>query len=238
MRFLLLLLALSTFADDEIFINQTGNGATIKLEQLGLGNLIGGTSASSGSMTALDLDGIDMTLTINQIGSNNIFRSDAIDSDYVTAYFNFDGDSNVYDMLLNSGALYSADYANLNVQVTGSSNTFDVNIAENSNADYLDLDWIIDGDSNEFNFDIDYENATNYVDIFGDSNQLTFAGSGYAGTSASDSGYFYLDLTGSNNTYNITQSSTLARDWLKIESNTSNSTICIVQNDGGTATSC
>ena len=238
MRFLLLLLALSTFADDEIFINQTGNGATIKLEQLGSGNLIGGTSASSGSMTALDLDGIDMTLTINQIGSSNIFRSDGIDSDNVTAYFNFDGDSNVYDMLLNSGALYSADYANLNVQVTGSSNTFDVNIAENSNADYLDLDWIIDGDSNEFNFDIDYENATNYVDIFGDSNQLTFAGSGYAGTSASDSGYFYLDLTGSNNTYNITQSSTLARDWLKIESNTSNSTICIVQNDGGTATSC
>jgi hypothetical protein len=238
MRFLLLLLALSTFADDEIFINQTGNGATIKLEQLGSGNLIGGTSASSGSMTALDLDGIDMTLTINQIGSSNIFRSDGIDSDNVTAYFNFDGDSNVYDMLLNSGALYSADYANLNVQVTGSSNTFDVNIAENSNADYLDLDWIIDGDSNEFNFDIDYENATNYVDIFGDSNELTFAGSGYAGTSASDSGYFYLDLTGSNNTYNITQSSTLARDWLKIESNTSNSTICIVQNDGGTATSC
>lgn len=238
MRFLLLLLALSTFADDEIFINQTGNGATIKLEQLGSGNLIGGTSASSGSMTALDLDGIDMTLTINQIGSSNIFRSDGIDSDNVTAYFNFDGDSNVYDMLLNSGASYSADYANLNVQVTGSSNTFDVNIAENSNADYLDLDWIIDGDSNEFNFDIDYENATNYVDIFGDSNELTFSGSGYAGTSASNSGYFYLDLTGSSNTFNITQSSTLARDWLKIESNTSNSTICIVQNDGGTSTSC
>ena len=36
----------------------------------------------------------------------------------------------------------------------------------------------------------------------------------------------------------ITQSSTLARDWLKIESNTSNSNICIVQNDGGTSTSC
>ena len=238
MRFLLLLLSFSMIADDEIFINQSGNSATIKLEQLGSGNLIGGTSATSGSMTALDLDGIDMTLTINQIGSDNIFRSDAIDSDYVTGYFNFDGDSNVYDMLLNSGALYSADYANLNIDVTGSSNTFDVNIAENSNADYLDLDWIIDGDSNEFNFDIDYENATNYVDIFGDSNELTFSGSGYAGTSASDSGYFYLDLTGSSNTFNITQSSTLARDWLKIETNTSNSTFCIVQSDGGTSTSC
>ena len=133
------------------------------------------------------------------------------------ATFNFDGDSNVYDMLLNSGALYSADYADIDIDVTGSSNTFDVNIAENSNADYLDLDWIIDGDSNEFNFDIDYENATNYVDIFGDSNELTFSGSGYAGTSASDSGYFYLDLTGSSNTFNITQSSTLARDWLKLK---------------------
>ncbi len=238
MRFLLLLLSFNILADNEIFINQSGNGATIKLEQLGSGNLIGGTSATSGTMTALDLDGIDMTLTINQIGSSNIFRSDAIDSDYLTASFDFDGDSNVYDMILNSSGAYSADYANLNIDVTGSSNTFDVNIAENSNADYLDLDWIVDGDSNAFDYDIDYENATNYVDIFGDSNDLTFDGSGYAGTSASDSGYFYLDLTGSNNTLNITQSSTLARDWLKIESNTSNSTICIVQNDGGTSTSC
>ena len=238
MRILFLVLSLSLWADNEIYVNQSGSNAVINLEQLGSGNLIGGTSAVSGTMTALDLDGTNMTLEINQIGDSNIFRSDAFESDYVTGLFDFQGDSNQMDILMNSSGLYSADYANLNIQVTGGSNTFDIEIAENSDASYLDLDWIIDGDSNTFEFDIDYENSTSYIDIFGDSNDLTFSGSGYAGTTSSDSGYFYLDLTGSNNTFDITQSSTLARDWLKIESTTSNSTFCIVQNDGGTSTSC
>ena len=92
--------------------------------------------------------------------------------------------------------------------------------------------------SNTFDFDIDYANAINYMDINGSSNTINFSGSGYGGTTSSDSGYFYLDLDGSSNTVNITQSSTLARDYLKILSNTSNSNICVVQNDGGTSTSC
>jgi len=238
MRFLLLFFSFALAADNEIFIDQSGSNATIKLEQLGSNNLIGGTSAVSGTMTAFDLDGTDLTLTINQIGDSNVFRSDAFSSDYVTGFFDFEGDSNQMDILLNSSGAYSADYADINIDVTGGSNTFDIEIAENSNADYLDLDWIIDGDSNEFDFDIDYENATNYIDIFGDSNTITFSGSGYAGTTSSDSGYFYMDITGSSNTFDITQASTLARDWLKITGNGSNSSWCIVQNDGGVSTSC
>ena len=70
------------------------------------------------------------------------------------------------------------------------------------------------------------------------SNDLTFTGSGYAGLTSSDSAYFYLDLDGSSNTFTITQSSTLARDWLKITTNGSNSTFCIVQSDGSSATIC
>ena len=93
MRLIFLLLSLGLAADDEIFVEQTGSNATIKLEQLGSSNLIGGTSAVSGTMTALDLDGTAMTLTINQIGSSNIFRSDGINSDNVTGYFDFQGDS-------------------------------------------------------------------------------------------------------------------------------------------------
>ena len=225
-------------ADNEIFVSQTGSNAAIKLEQLGSSNLMGGTNATSGSLTALGLSGSDMTLTINQIGANNIFRADNFVGDNVTAYWNFAGDSNVFDLVMNSLSANSSDYVNLNIQTTGSSNTFDLAIAENDNASYLDLDWLIEGDSNTFSFDIDYENATSYVDVFGDSNTLNFTGSGYAGTTSSDSAYFYLDLDGSSNTYNIIQASTLARDYLKITANGSNSTFCIVQNDGGTATSC
>jgi len=233
-----LFMSLSIVADNEIYVNQTGNTATIDLEQQGGSNLIGGTSATSGTMTALDLDGVSMILDINQIGASNKFRSDAIDGDNFTGFFEFTGDSNVFDILVDSTGLIDSDYINMNINVTGSSNTFDLAVAEDDDASYLDLDWIITGGSNEFDFDIDYANAINYVDVNGSSNTINFSGSGYGGTTSADSGYFYLDLDGSSNTLDITQSSTLARDYLKIISNTSNSNICVVQNDQGTSTSC
>ena len=99
MRILFLVLSLSLWADNEIYVNQSGSNAVINLEQLGSGNLIGGTSAVSGTMTALDLDGTNMTLEINQIGDSNIFRSDAFESDYLTGLFDFQGDSNQMDIL-------------------------------------------------------------------------------------------------------------------------------------------
>jgi len=233
-----LLFSLSVLADNEIYVDQSGSNASIDLEQLGSSNLIGGTSAVSGTMTALDLDGASMTLDINQIGSSNIFRSDAIDGGNFTGFFVFEGDSNVWDLLLNSTGLITADYIDLNIDVTGSSNEADIKLAEDADTSYLNLDWIITGDSNEFDFDIDYENAVNYMDVNGSSNTINFTASGYSGTTASDSGYFNLDLDGSSNTFNIIQSSTLARDWLSIIANTSNSNICVVQSDGGTTTTC
>lgn len=233
-----LLFSISVLADNEIYVDQSGSNASIDLEQLGSSNLIGGTSAVSGTMTALDLDGASMTLDINQIGSSNIFRSDAIDGGNFTGFFEFEGDSNVWDLLLNSTGLITADYVDLNIDVTGSSNEADIKLAEDADTSYLNLDWIITGDSNIFDFDIDYENAVNYMDVNGSSNTINFTASGYSGNTASDSGYFNLDLDGSSNTFDIIQSSTLARDWLSIITNTSNSNICVVQSDGGTTTTC
>jgi hypothetical protein len=233
-----LLFSVSVLADNEVHVDQSGNSASIDLEQLGSSNLIGGTQATSGTMTALDLDGVSMTLDINQIGSSNIFRSDAIEGDNFTGFFEFDGDSNVFDLLLNSTGLITADYVNMNIDVTGSSNTFDLKAGEDDDVSYLDLDWIISGDSNTFDFDIDYENATNYVDVNGSSNTINFLGNGYGGSTSSDAGYFYLDLDGSSNTFNIKQQSTLAKDWISITSSASNSNICIIQSDSGTSTSC
>ena len=235
---IVLFMSLSLVADNEISVTQSGNSAAIDLEQQGGSNLIGGTSAETGSMTALDLDGVSMILDINQIGASNVFRSDAIDGDNFTGFFEFTGDSNVFDILMDSTGLIDSDYINMNINVTGSSNTFDLAVAEDDDASYLDLDWIITGGSNAFDFDIDYANAINYVDVNGNSNTINFSGSGYAGTTSSDSGYFYLDLDGSSNTLDITQSSTLARDYIKLITNTSNSNICITQNDQGTSTSC
>ena len=55
-------------ADSEIYIDQSGGTAlNLDIEQInGSGNLIGGATASAGSMTPLDLDGASMSLDILQ----------------------------------------------------------------------------------------------------------------------------------------------------------------------------
>ena len=234
MKILISMLLAFTFvvhADNEIYVDQSGATANIDLEQLGSSNIIGGLNSVSGTLTAFDLDGISLTLDINQIGSSNKFLGD-IYGDYITGFFEFDGDSNTFTIQGDPTGTYGIDNSNLNVDVTGSSNTFDLDFGTTALTETLDLDWIINGDSNTFDFVINYDDGTSYVDVDGDSNTVNFTGSGYAG------GYFYLDQTGNSRTFNITQGSTLALDWLKIESNGDNGTVCVIQDDSGTSTSC
>jgi len=229
---LVMLMSASIYAaDNEIYVDQSGATANIDLEQLGSGNIIGGLNSSAGSLTALDLDGITMTLDINQIGDTNKFLGDIL-GDSITGFFEFDGDSNTFTIQGDPTNTYGIDNSNYNVDVTGSSNTFTLDHGTSALAATLDLDWIIQGDSNTFDFDINYDGGTSYVDVDGDSNTVNFTGSGYAG------GYFYLDQAGNSRTFNITQASTQDNDWLKILSIGNNGTVCVIQNDQGTSTSC
>jgi len=219
------------WADNEIYVDQVGATFNLDIEQLGSSNIIGGADAVAGTMTALDLDGVTMTLDINQIGDSNKFLGD-ITSDTFTGLFDFDGDSNTFNIQVDPTNTYGADSGNLNVDVDGSSNTFTLDLATNDLASTLDLDWIIQGSSNTFDFDIDVDQATSYVDVDGDSNSVTYDGDGYTGA------YFYLDQTGNSRSFNIEQQSTLASDWLKILSSGNNGSVCVIQNDGGSSTSC
>ena len=134
--------ALAFGADNEIFVDQSGATANIDLEQLGSGNIIGGADASAGSMTALDLDGASMTLDINQIGDSNKFLGDIL-ADSLVGFFEFDGDSNTFNIQVDPSNTYGADSSNLNVDVTGTSNTFTLDLATADLASSTDLDWII-----------------------------------------------------------------------------------------------
>jgi len=232
MSLFVMLSALPTYgADNEIYVDQSGATANIDLEQLGSANIIGGLNSVAGTLTPLDLDGTSLTLDINQIGDTNKFLGDIL-ADNFTGFFEFDGSGNNFTIQVDPTNTYGADGSDVNVDVTGDSNTFTLDLATLAMSSNTDLDWIINGDSNTFDFDINYDGATNYVDVDGDSNTVNFTGSGYAG------GYFYLDQTGSNRTFNIIQSSKLAADWLQIDSVGSNGTVCVVQNDSGTTTSC
>ena len=189
-------------ADNEIYVEQSGATANLDLEQLGSANIIGGLNSVAGTLTPFDLDGTGMTLDINQIGDTNKFLGDIL-ADSLTGFFEFDGDSNSFTIQVDPTNTYGADSSNLNVDVTGSTNTFTLDLATSSMASNTDLDWIINGSGNQLDFDIDYDGGTSYVDVDGDSNTVSFDGQGYAG------GYFYLDQTGSSRTFNIQQQSTL-----------------------------
>ena len=227
-----MLTALTAYgADNEIYVDQSGATANIDLEQLGSGNIMGGLNSVAGTVTALDLDGLNLTLDINQIGDSNKFLGD-ITGDSVTGFFEFDGDSNTFTIQADPTNTYGIDNSNFNVDATGSSNTFTLDVGTSAMASNTDLDWIINGSSNTLDFDINYDGGTSYVDVDGDSNEVTFTGSGYAG------GYFYLDQTGNSRTFNIQQLSTLDNDWLKILSTGNSGTVCVIQNDCGTTVGC
>lgn len=218
-------------ADNEVSIDQAGATANLDIEQMGSGNLIGGATAVSGTMTPLDLDGTTMTLDINQLGNSNIFKGD-IYADNYTGFFEFTGDSNTFSMQTDPNNTYGADSSNINVQVSGGSNVFTYTQATTAQASALDLDWTINGSNNSITSAIDQDLATNYMNIDGSDNTVTFDGDGYQGA------YFHLTHTGGSRTINVSQQSTLDNDWLKITSNGSNGTFCINQNDQGTSTSC
>jgi len=232
-----MLTTLTTYAaDNEIYVDQSGTGANIDLEQLGISNIIGGLSSSAGSLTAFDLDGNAMTLDINMIGATNKFLGD-IWADTFTGLYNFTGSTNTFTIQVDPTNTYSSDGSDHNIAVTGAGNTFTLNQGTSALAAAVNLDWIIQGSNNTVTSNINIDGATNYMDIDGSDNTVTYTGTG---TAASASGYFYLDHTGGQRNFNIQQLSTQDNDWLKIISvgGNASSTVCVIQNDQGTAVGC
>ena len=220
--------------DNEIYVDQSGATANIDFEQLGTGNLITGLTGVSGTLTPLDLDGATMTLDINMIGDTNKFLGDMWADTFIGNY-NFTGSTNTFTLKIDPTNTYGADSSNQNVQITGSSNTFVLNQGVTALADSLDLDWLVQGSNNTITANIDIDNATNFMDIDGSDNTVTYDGDG---VTASAGGYMYLDHTGGSRTFNIQQKSTLNNDWVQINSTGSNGTVCVIQNDQGTAVGC
>jgi len=223
--------SLSYSDDNEIYVDQVGATANIDLEQLGSGNIIGGLNSAHGSMTPFDLDGATMTLDVNQIGNNNKMLGD-INADTFTGIFDFDGDTNSYTIQVDPGNANSADNANVNVNVDGSTNTMSLDLATNSLSSGADIDTIVQGSSNTVHIDLDVDSGTNYIDLDGDSNTVDYNGDGYAGV------YFKLEHDGSTRSFDIDQQSTQDNDWLRVLSNGSGGSVCINQSDQGTSTSC
>ena len=234
MKKLLFLVLISPYvlsADNEIFIDQIGATLNLNVEQLGSSNIVGGSASVAGTPTALTLVGVTQTLEINQIGDSNEFLGDIV-SDSITGQFVFDGDTNTFDINFDATNTFGADSADVVVDVAGSTNAFALNVGTASLASQLDLDWTIQGDRNSITAAIDVDQSVNFMSLDGDSNTVTFDSDG------ADTGFFKLEQTGNSRTFNVEQQSLLSPDWLQIDSTGNAGTVCVIQNDAGTAVGC
>jgi len=123
---LLLTVSAFAFADNEIYIEQVGEGVEIIIEQTGNGNLIGQNTNTGANAT-------DMKLQIGNSnaywlfnGSNNLLFGD-INSDGSNIDYNLVGSNNRINQLIgtvsgNTSSNYSADAIDMNVDIQGSYN--------------------------------------------------------------------------------------------------------------------
>ena len=123
---LLLTVSAFAFADNEIYIEQVGEGVEIIIEQTGNGNLIGQNTNTGSNAT-------DMKLQIGNSnaywlfnGSNNLLFGD-INSDGSNIDYNLVGSNNRINQLIgtvdgNTSSNYIADAIDMNVDVQGSYN--------------------------------------------------------------------------------------------------------------------
>ena len=142
MRTLILALLLTAsafaFADNEIYIEQVGEGVEIIIEQTGNGNLIGQNTSTGANAT-------DMKL---QIGNSN-------------AYWLFNGSNNLLFGDINS------DGSNIDYNVQGSNNrinqligTVTGNTSSNQSADAIDMNVDVQGDYNQTTFRLGNKSET------------------------------------------------------------------------------
>lgn len=211
----------ATMADQSVYIDQAGENLTMTITQkAGDGNEIGDTSAPSPYFT---ISGDNQTYTINQEGDLNKLRG-TISGDNLTYTLNQVGDGNEFDWLATLSS-----YSTLTFNVTGSYNTIDLQMGQETSAEYTTLTYNIDGADNTFIMGIDADGVTHTVDVTGDTNTFDITQTGYG--SSLDGHTITMTMVGNDNTVTIDQSTTLAASNINMVTDGSNQTITISQSD-------
>lgn len=229
-----LLISVNVFgADNSIYIDQTGDNSTIGITQSGSGNVIRGIQGvGTGNTTPAKLYGGSSAIDIQQIGSNNTLnlgfnasiaagRAYGIDLTYYVT-----GNSGTATINSNnagtgtSGSNFidvrqTGNSAGINLNVLGSKNDFTAvtsggsgnSIIATINADEtVNNISMTGGGNNTLTQTTSSNKARNNITTVGASNGITLSQTGTAGVNGHA---FTLNLTGSSNTFGITQSGTI-----------------------------
>jgi hypothetical protein len=198
--FSMLFLASNAYGQNQVYIDQIGNGSQIDVTQTGDGNTLGTATVKT------VLYGDTQQITISQIGAGNTSN---INIQGVGAHLtsNVTGDSNTVDVSCGAsgGAGAACTDSIISASVTGSGNHFNVTGGAKSTFGVSAV-----GSSNTVTINSSTTNlngATASIQTLGgDGNSITLSQSGPAAINGFNT---TVNLTGSSNTIGITQSGTV-----------------------------
>ncbi len=179
--------AAADYGDNSIYLDQSGTGGTITINQAGDNNSIGAASAILvyGDVVA---SSDDETLTIDQSGSGNSLNFDIALADGTTTDITQYGTYNAIVLTLGSG--YVVSDSSLTLDVSGTLNTVEIIQGKYAIATDSIQDITVAGTSNTYTSNLDAIGVTNTINMSGTSNTIT------------------MDQTSANATLDITQSGT------------------------------
>jgi len=232
LTFVMMFLIGAAYADNEIYIDQVGDGGVIEIVQDGSGNKVGGSTSDT---TKMLLDGDNMDFNVNISGGSNNMIGKIIGTS--TVDIDISGSTNDLLFDVDKDNTHGADGGDYLIDITGGNNDLDFDIGSVDTATGVDFDFVLEGDFNAADVNIDAEDLTFNLDVAGDNNSLLYNGSGYAGHE------FVLTGVGSYWDIEVHQESTLQTDSLEIDyegsgTSTTDATICITQSDSGSASGC
>lgn len=228
---LFLVMSASVYAvDNSIYIDQTGDNATINISQDGAGNRvrgIQGVGTSNATPAIINGDGISVDIT--QAGAGNVLNmgvktTTAAGSAPTSINYNVSGGYNTGTINLNNAGTGVNASTTLDITQSNGNNTTNVNILGNKNSltavqsgGTATLNSTVNADEttqtintsggtgNSVTTNLTGNKGTVAVDFVGASNtaSITQSGGGTAGHSTT------LDVLGSNNSYTVNQSGTI-----------------------------
>ena len=154
-----------SYAND-IYVTQSGNALDLDITQDGENNTVGNSTTASASA------GVTTILNIDQIGDSNVITYQIAGATY-TGVINLVGNSNNVDLNCDTGGSNSScGTANAVINFTGSSNDIDLDIGLTSSANTADVDLVgqSGSDSNVIAATVDGNSAILRITVNGDTN--------------------------------------------------------------------
>lgn len=207
--------ALASATTNRVFIDQSGDNPNVNITQEGSGNKQGS------AQRPIYLRGINQVIVTRQIGATNEINLEVVNPSVADSTAGVVtgakvtiqqiGDSNTVDAACGYGTLSNGTTSiaggdgckglDANWKFTGDSNSLQFRGKGTDIKSAID----VAGDSNTFRIDVMGDKHTQTIKVVGDSNTFNInqASTGSAGSS------IWIDLTGGNNTMNISQTGTV-----------------------------